>query len=128
LGEKKYEFRKQKPKRVIEKVFIYESHPTKNIVGWFSIQRTLSGSPEEIWEKCQKQGGIEKDKFFAYCNGKNIVYAFEMDKIFQFVSPIDPFEIDPEFKPPQNFSYLANSSIDKTLENWEGNYQCQNFG
>lgn len=119
-GEKKYEFRKQKPKSDIERVFIYESFPTKNIVGWFSIKRILSGSPKEIWKKCKALGGIEKDKYFTYCNGKKIIHAFEIDKINKFDSPINPYEIYSEFKPPQNFSYVDDASISKMMETQRG--------
>lgn len=104
-GEKKFEFRKQKPKFPPTLVFIYESYPLKQIVGWFTVKRTLSGTPEEIWNKCKFHGGIEKRKFFNYYRGNGIVYAFEIGKTFQFPIPIDPFTIDSNFKPPQNFSY-----------------------
>jgi predicted transcriptional regulator len=127
-GEKTYEFRKQIPKRKIKKVFIYESYPTKNIVGWFSIKGILSGSPEEIWEKCKTKGGINKDKYFTYCNGNKIVHAFEIDEIVRFNSPINPVEIDPKFKAPQNFSYLDDSIIFNEIEYQEDFYLCQDTG
>lgn len=127
-GAKKYEFRKQKPRLVIERVFIYECHPSKNIVGWFSVKRVLSGSPKKIWEKCKNLSGIERKEYFTYCNGKRVIYAFEIDETFQFDNPIDPFEIISDFKPPQNFTYLDGSKIFKPLENKEGVCQCLNLG
>jgi len=96
-GEKKYEFRKQKPKQIIEMVIIYECHPSKNIVGWFNVKRIISGSPKEIWVKCKNSGGIEKEDYFNYCNGKKIIYALQIDRTFQFDTPINPFEIDSDF-------------------------------
>lgn len=116
-GEKKYEFRKQKPKRVIDRVFIYECGPSKNIVGWFSVKRIHSGSPEEIWMKCKNLSGIERKNYLNYCNGRKVIYAFEIDEIFQFENPIDPFKIISDFKPPQSFSYLDGSIMYKSLEN-----------
>jgi len=116
-GEKKYEFRKQKPKRVIERVFVYECRPSKTIVGWFSIKRIHSGSPEEIWERCKDFGGIERNNYFTYCNGTKVIYAFEINETFKFDDPIDPFRIISDFKPPQSFSYLDGSIIFQTLEN-----------
>lgn len=116
-GEKRYEFRKQKPKRVIERIFIYECHPSKNIVGWFSIKRVLSGSPKEIWDKCKNQSGMEKERYFSYCNGKRVIHAFEIDDSLQFDNPIDPFKSISNFKPPQNFTYLGEPMILKMLEN-----------
>ena len=116
-GEKKYEFRKHKPKRVIDRVFIYECRPSKTIVGWFSIRKIHSGSPEEIWERCKNSSGIEKSNYFAYCNGTKVIYAFEINETFKFDDPVDPFKILSDFRPPPSFSYLDGSIIFQTLEN-----------
>lgn len=97
-------------------VFIYESNPSKNIVGWFTVKKILSGSPKKIWNKCKNQGGIERENYFDYCDNKKVVHALEIDKFLQFDFPIDPFEIISDFKPPQNFTYLENSILFKTLE------------
>jgi predicted transcriptional regulator len=126
-GGKKYEFRKQKPKKTINRVLIYECAPLKNIVGWFSVRRIISGSPKEIWEKCKDSSGIAKEDYFAYCKGKKVIYAFEIHETFQFHHPIDPHEIAFDFSPPQNFTYL-DSLIDKTLENKEGVHRCLDLG
>jgi type I restriction enzyme S subunit len=104
-GEKKFEFRTQKPNTPPSLVFIYESYPVQMIVGWFKVKRILSGSPEDIWNKCKRYGGIEEEAFFEYCKGSNIVYAFEIEKTFKFPNPLDPYRVDKNFKPPQNFSY-----------------------
>lgn len=115
-GEKRYEFRKQKPNLSFERIFIYECRPSKNIVGFFSVNRILSGSPREIWKKCKHSSGIEKENYFTYCNGKNRIYAFEIDEVFQFNCPINPLEIIPDFKPPQNFTYLDSSIITENIK------------
>ena len=116
-GEKRYEFRKQKPKRVIDKVFIYECSPSRNIAGWFSVKRIHSGSPEEIWERCKNWSGIEKNRYLNYCNGSKVIYAFEINETFKFDNPINPLKIISDFKPPQSFTYLDGSIIYETLEN-----------
>lgn len=110
-GEKKFEFRRQKPKRRFEIVFVYESQPTKKIVGWFSVKKIISGSPHDVWKRCREVGGIEKDDYFEYCGDKKVIYAFEIDKTLHFESPIDPSDLDPRFYPPQNFTYLNQSRI-----------------
>lgn len=119
-GEKKYEFRKQRPISIIERVLIYESAPSKNIVGWFTVKRILSGSPKYIWEKCKNSGGIERKKYFAYCNGREVIYALEIDIILRFLTPINPFEICSDFRPPQNFSYLDSSPIFNAIKMFLG--------
>ncbi len=119
-GEKKYEFRRQRPNSIIEMALIYECAPSKNIVGWFTVKRILSGSPKEIWEKCKNSGGIERKKYFAYCNGRKVIYALEIDSILQFKTPINPFDICSDFRPPQNFSYLDRSPIFNTIKMFLG--------
>jgi len=115
-GEKKYEFRKKPPNKVVKKAYIYESNPSKYIVGWISIKKILSGSPKEIWDKCKNQGGINEKKFFAYCENMNVIHALEIDGTFQFDFPIDPYEINETFKPPQNFYYISDFKLNRTLE------------
>jgi len=127
-GGKKYEFRKQKPKRPINRVFVYECAPLKNIVGWFSVRRIISGSPREIWEKCKDSSGIVQEDYFAYCKGKKVIHAFEIHETYQFHHPVDPHEIAFDFNPPQNFTYLDSSKIAKTLGNKEGVHRCLDLG
>lgn len=105
-GEKRFEFRKQIPKQDISWVYIYASSPEKKIVGRFRIKKEIKGSPEEIWEKCGSLGGIEKDRFFLYCNGNSRVHGLEVTNIKRFDPPIDPYEKNRNFRPPQNFSYI----------------------
>ena len=119
-GEKKYEFRKQKPKLVFERAYVYKSHPSKNIVGWFSVKRIISGPPKKIWGKCKNRGGIKRKEYFDYCNGRKVIYALEIGSICQFEKPIDPFTTISNFKPPQNFAYLDESLISEKLENSGG--------
>jgi predicted transcriptional regulator len=104
-GEKHFEFRKQKPTYPTTLIFIYESYPTKKIVGWFTVKKIISGSPQQIWDQCGDKGGISRLDFFEYCKGSNLIYAFEIGKSFRFPTPIDPLTIDENFTPPQNFSY-----------------------
>lgn len=127
-GKKKYEFRKRKPKKAIKKVFVYECAPLKNIVGWFSIRRIISGSPEEVWEKCKDSSGIVKEEYLAYCKDKEVIYAFEIYETFRFHRPMDPHKIALDFNPPQNFTYLASIRMLRTLENEEGHHRCLNLG
>jgi len=105
-GEKKYEFRKQLPKSLIKRIFIYESSPSKCIVGWFKVKKIICGPPDKIWEICKDSGGIEREKFFSYCNGKKEIYAIHIKYVHRFKKPINPFEINPFFRPPQNFVYF----------------------
>jgi len=107
-GEKKVEFRKQIPKRVITWVYVYASSPNKSIVARFKINRLLNGSPHDLWEKCSEVGGIEEYEFFSYCGKKEMIHGLEIGEIEKFNQPIDPYQEYSNFKPPQNFAYAEN--------------------
>ena len=125
-GEKRYEFRKRKPKETIGKALVYESRRSRMIVGWFSVRTIHSGSPQDIWEKCKDHGGIEEENYVRYCNGNKIIHALEVDQIVRFNPPINPFNVIPDFKPPQNFSYVADDLIHKaSIESQEAT-RCLN--
>jgi predicted transcriptional regulator len=114
-GEKKFEFRKQKPKHRLDTVYVYESQPTQKIVGWFRVTRIIPGSPDDIWNRCGKDGGIQKEDYFRYCRDKRIIYAFAIDKAVRYAFPIDPLELDRGFNPPQSYIYVNQKMESKIL-------------
>ena len=124
-GLKLFEFRKQKPRRLVSRVYIYASAPNKKIVGCFRMGGVISGSPEEIWKKCGRQGGIEKDKFFSYFGDCKIGYGLEVGDVQRFDPPIDPFEVNCDFKAPQSFAYVHDIGKIGLTESGGASLQCQ---
>jgi predicted transcriptional regulator len=118
-GEKRYEFRKRKPNEDVQKVFVYESRPSKRIVGWFSLRTIHSGSPEKIWQMCSNYGGIKPESYFAYCKGRKIIHALEINETFRFEYPLNPYESIYDFKPPQDFAYCSTGNLDRALKEKE---------
>ena len=51
-GIKRYEFRKRGFKKQIDKIFIYSTKPVSKIIGYFTFDKVLKGTPSEIWEIC----------------------------------------------------------------------------
>ena len=49
-GKKRYEFRKNKPKRSVTRMVIYASWPQQQVVGEAIIDEILEGQPDEIWD------------------------------------------------------------------------------
>ena len=119
-GEKKYEFRKHKPKLMDGIVIVYESSPTRSMVGAFSVKTIYSGTPDEIWKKCEGSSGIEKSSYLDYCSGTKLIHAIEIGDVFSFENPIDPLKTIPDFKPPRSFLYLDSSLVIQILkgQNW----------
>ena len=110
-GEKKYEFRKRIPNKKITKVYIYESDPTKKIVGWFTVKKIITGDPESIWDRCNGHGGVVKDFFISYCNGNKNVYAIEINNFHKYEKPIDPYKMNEDFYPPQSYYFIDDRFV-----------------
>jgi len=115
-GEKKFEFRKTKPRSAIDFVVVYESSPTRNIVGGFTIKTVFSGTPDEIWEKCKFYSGIDKGGYREYCGKASLIHAFEIDQIYKLEKPMSPFKLFLNFKAPQSFCYLHSSMMPAITE------------
>ena len=113
-GVKRFEFRKGIFKQDVEKVYIYSSYPIKEIVGYFKIGVVHTGSPQNIWRKCGKEGSISKEEFFKYFEGKEIAFGIEIDELIIFEQSVNPRDIFPEFIAPQSYYYL-NEKIEKIL-------------
>lgn len=116
-GSKKYEFRKVIFKNTdITKVYIYSSSPVKKIIGYFEIEQILQEKPSDLWNKVKKYSGIKEEEFFSYFEGKNIGFAIKISKMKSLDNPIDPKEIDKNFKPPQSFYYFNDTELLNHIE------------
>ncbi|NFS12033.1 hypothetical protein FDE77_12350 [Clostridium botulinum] len=112
-GIKKYEFRRSIYKNPnVENAYIYASVPVKKIVSVFKIGQVISGTPDEVWERCGTDSGTTKESLMEYFKGKDKVYALEIIDYKKFDVPIDPKYYIKDFYPPQFFRYLEDS---KTL-------------
>jgi predicted transcriptional regulator len=104
---KRYEFRRTIfRKRNIEKVLIYSTAPVHRITGAFTIGVILRDQPARLWERLQDQAGISEEDFFEYFGGRSEGYAIEVREVQSFRKPLDPWELNPNFVPPQSFRYV----------------------
>lgn len=109
-GIKKYEFRRSIYKNQnVKKAYIYASVPVKKIVGVFKIGQVVSGTPDEVWERCGNFSGTTKENLMEYFKGKDKVYALEIINYKKFDVPIEPRDYIEDFYPPQFFRYLEDS-------------------
>lgn len=106
LGKKCYEYRKAVPKRKFDRVYIYESAPTKKIVAWFIVEQILKDYPDKIWSLTHEESGLSKDEFDNYFLGKEYAYALHIAELHVLDKPIDPIKIWTNFRAPQSFSYV----------------------
>lgn len=111
-GTKKYEFRRILFKKPVRRIEIYSSSPVKKLVGFFVPGKIVEDSPANLWKHFQNDAGVTKKEFFAYFHKKEIGFAIEIVEIATYPVPIDPFEEDPDFIPPQSYTYRSSERQD----------------
>lgn len=103
---KKFEFRRNIPKKNVESIIIYATKPIGKIVGEFNIDRIIIDNPKELWNKTKDYSGINEKDFFKYFKDKDIGYTIKIGELLKYKEEIEPTEIIPNFKAPQSFMYL----------------------
>ncbi len=104
-GNKTFEFRKNIPKRKVDKVVIYCSSPVMKIIGEFEVKQIHSGSPKEIWNLTVGKRGINKKEYNVYYNEKNKAYAYEIDNLYVYEQEKNLIDFNIK-SAPQSFMYL----------------------
>jgi len=108
-GIKRFEFRKNIFKKEVDKVFIYATKPVSKIVGFFTFERILRGSPWEIWKACSKFGGMQESEFFDYFKDCEVACAIKIDRAFELQKHVYLYEIVGVLRPPRSFIYIDDS-------------------
>lgn len=107
-GKKRFELRKRVPKMHCKYGLIYETSPTKLVVGIFTIKQIHVGSVEGIWDKTNKHSCVPKDFFYEYFKNKKQAIAIEISGVKRLGTPIPLSKLGIE-RPPQDFMYLNNN-------------------
>jgi len=100
-GTKKWEFRKSLPK--MNRIMVYSTAPIKKIIGIFFIGNSIIGPPEFVWNHTQKDAGVSKVEFMTYYKNSKTAFALRVLKPTRFMTPLDPYELIPNFHPPQSY-------------------------
>ena len=105
-GEKRYELRKTRFKKPIDRVIVYSMLPVGKIIGEFSVRRIHYLPLRDMWERVQYNAGIDKDAFYKYYEGRSEATAIEALYIKPYnEEAFDPKERYKNFKAPQSFMY-----------------------
>jgi len=115
-NKKLYEFRKIKfDPLLIDKIYIYQTKPSKKIIGYFSFKEVTIGTPQEIWDKCSNNSGMGKLSFFKYYKKCKISYSYKIDDFVLFDKELCPYTELENFQVPQSFIYF-DKHLDKLNE------------
>ncbi|HJD91957.1 ASCH domain-containing protein [Bacteroides coprosuis] len=111
-GNKKFEYRKNIFKNAnVKTVIIYATMPIGQIVGEFSIEKILQDVPSKLWKDTSSKSGISKTFFDTYFKGREKAYALQIGELIEYENPINPYELNENFMPPQSFKYISEDNI-----------------
>lgn len=114
-GLKTVELRRVKPKvQNGSLVFLYESSPTKSIVGYFYIQSMVTEKIITVWKKYRNRIGISHKEFKDYLHNKQDCTAILFEHYLPFESPVSLEKLREclgESMPPQSYCYLNKDQL-----------------
>lgn len=104
-GTKKYEYRKIRCKREINKMIIYSTYPIMKVVGEAKVEKILEDSPTKIWEETKKYSGINYEFYKNYFKNKEKAVAYKLTEVIKYDNPkkLSSYGIK---NPPQSFIYI----------------------
>lgn len=106
-GKKRYEYRKFRCRKDIDKIIIYSTAPVKLVVGEVNISEVIEDNLEVVWEKTKKYSGITKDFFDKYYTGKKQAVAYGLGELKKYSKPLKLEDIGISHA-PQSYVYMKN--------------------
>ena len=103
--EKIYEIRRLFTKKKIDKIVIYESAPTKRVVGECNIEEILYKPLDELWNITKWESCVDKEFFYEYFKGKEYWYAIKLKAPKRYKTPKSISEYNLK-RPPQNYCFI----------------------
>ena len=104
-GTKIFELRRKIFLKKINTVIIYESSPTKKIVGEFIIDKIISATPQKIYLDYGESLGISKNEYFKYFKNVDIAYAIKIKKVIKYEKELTLADFNLE-RAPQSYQYI----------------------
>lgn len=104
-GTKLFELRKRNFKLEVKTVIIYESSPTKKIVGEFIIDKIIRDTPQKIYLDYSEKLGISKKEYFEYFRNINVAYAIKIKKVIKYEKELTLSDFNIK-KAPQSYQYI----------------------
>lgn len=105
-GKKIFEFRKRLPLD-LDKVIVYETSPTKKIVGEFECKRVIREKKNLLWNLTAFGAGIDKSFFDDYFAKVQEGMAIEIKNPIRYDAPKDLQDIGLTFT-PQSWVYIKD--------------------
>lgn len=115
-NRKTVELRKQNFPNTVKRVAIYETKPTRLVVGWFEIEKITIDTPDRIWAAHKDKTGVEEKAFFDYYKNSATAKALHISKTVRLPVPLDLLETFGMDHPPQVFFYLTDEQFARMVK------------
>lgn len=102
---KKYEYRKHLCKAEISRIYIYETFPTKKIVGEVEVLSKITEEKGKLWKDTQEYSGISWQEFDIYFKNSQTASAYKLGKVERYERNKDLKEFNIK-NYPQSYIYL----------------------
>lgn len=86
-GLKKYEYRKIKCKKEVDKIIIYCTSPVMKVVGEAQVEEILEDSPEIIWKMTKQESGTTEEFYNQYFQNRKKAVAYKLTNIKKYTVP-----------------------------------------
>ncbi len=114
-GKKTFELRKRQPKENCKYALLYETYPTKAIIGIFEINRIYYLNVGKIKEITRGKAYVSDTEFNNYYKGKSHGVAIEIKKVFSLKRKLKLSDIGINYS-PQDFVYVEKKSVKHLIE------------
>ncbi len=104
-GTKKYEYRKTKCKKNIDKIIIYSTYPTMKVVGEAKVEEILEDTPNKIWEKTKNYSGVKLEFYQEYYKDREKAIAYKLAEVKKYNIPKELASYGIKTA-PQSFVYI----------------------
>jgi predicted transcriptional regulator len=105
-GRKQVEFRKRPLAADVTSVLMYATSPVQRIIGEFSVDRIVGGTPDDVWMQFGSVGCIGAADFDKYYGNSETAYALVIAAVRRFGCALPLSALSPQPAIPQSFSYL----------------------
>jgi len=95
-------------------VVVYETVPTKAVVGLFVVEGVERLPVKQLWRKVRDISGVTRTEFLDYFDGLTEGVAIFTGETERFSRPLHLSELKvlwPGFHPPQGFRYLDDEAL-----------------
>ncbi len=105
-GEKRWIYRRRKPKQKIDKILLYCSKPFSMIIGECDVEEHVrEGTIDDLWNQTWREAGEPEFLYFAYFKNKTSAYAFKIESYLAY-KPYRSIEQYGLIAAPQTYVYV----------------------